>query len=342
MQFHRTVRVARSLWWLLFLATACRQEELPPPAELQPLPVPAHFPAPRYDFAANKPIPAGIALGRKLFYDPITSVDSSISCASCHVQSLAFAHDQSLSRGVGGKLGLRNSPALQNLAWIPWFNADGGINHLDVQPLAPITDSAEHNFNLPDLFERLRRHPQYPADFEAAFGSRSISDRPFFLAMSQFMTQLVSASSHYDQVLTQKATFNADQAAGYSLFRTHCSSCHSEPLTSSFAFARNGHQSSTNDEGRKRVTGEAVDLGKFRIPSLRNVALTAPYMHDGSLPSLDAVLNHYTQPDYVADAPIGAGIALSQLEKNQLKAFLHSLTDPSFQQNEHLRSPFQP
>lgn len=342
MQFSRTVRKPRSLWWLLLLLTACRQEELPPPADQQPLPVPAHFPAPHYNFASNKPIPAGIALGRKLFYDPITSIDSSISCASCHVQTLAFAHDQSISRGVGGKLGVRNSPALQNLAWVPWFNADGGINHLDVQPLAPITDSAEHNFNLPDLFNRLRRHPQYPADFEAAFGNRTISDRPFFLAMSQFMTQLVSANSLYDQVLTQKAVFSTEQAAGYPLFRTHCTPCHSEPLTSTFAFARNGHQSTTNDEGRKRVTGEPADFGKFRIPSLRNVALTAPYMHDGSLPTLEAVIDHYTQPDYPADAPIGTGIALNSQQKTQLKAFLQSLTDPAFLQNERLSSPFQP
>ncbi len=322
------------------LVTACGREPIQVRADKAVLPT--HFPAPRYDFASNTPIPAGIALGRKLFYDPITSVDSSVSCASCHVQSLAFADGQSLSPGVGGKLGRRNSPALQNLAWMPWFNADGGILYLDVQPLAPITDTAEHNFNLPDLFERLRRHPQYPADFEAAFGSRSISDRPFFLAMSQFMTQLVSAGSLYDQVLTQKATLNADQAAGYALFRTHCRSCHSEPLTSSFAFARNGHQSSTNDEGLKRVTGEPADLGKFRIPSLRNVVLTAPYMHDGSLPTLEAVIEHYTQPDYPADAPIGNGISLQPQEKEQILAFLLSLTDEAFVQNPAFGSPFLP
>lgn len=317
--------------------SACKQEPVPAPVAGWTLP--PHFPAPRYDFSQNPTTDAGFALGRKLFYDPILSVDSSISCGSCHQQSLAFADGVAFSRGFQQRLGARNSPALQNLAWYTSFNYDGGINHLDLQPIAPLTDPREHADDLLNIFEKLRQHPDYPSMFEAAFGSRTIQDRSLLLAMSQFTSRLITANSKYDQVQLQQASYNEQERLGYSLFKTHCASCHQEPLFTNFSFKRNGHLSSTRDEGRALVTGDAADEGRFRVPSLRNVALTAPYMHDGSLETLAAVLAHYEQASATAESPLGAGMPLSAADKTNLIAFLHTLTDWSFVTDPRFAAP---
>jgi cytochrome c peroxidase len=322
---------------VVFLFSACKQEPLPAPVAGWTLP--AHFPAARYDFSQNPTTEAGFALGRKLFYDPILSVDSSISCGSCHQQSLAFADGVAFSRGFQQRLGARNSPALQNLAWYTSFNYDGGINHLDLQPIAPLTDPREHADDLLNIFEKLRQHPDYPAMFEAAFGSRNIQDRSLLLAMSQFTSRLISANSKYDQVQLQQAHYNEQERLGYGLFKTHCASCHQEPLFTNFSFKRNGHGSSTQDAGRALVTGDAADESRFRVPSLRNIALTAPYMHDGSLETLEAVLAHYEQACATAEAPLGTGIPLSTAEKLNLIAFLHTLTDWSFVTDPRFAAP---
>ncbi|MFN3530042.1 MAG: cytochrome-c peroxidase [Bacteroidia bacterium] len=319
------------------LLLACGRDDKLVPAE--PWALPAHFPAPVYDFSQNPTSAAGFELGKALFYDPITSIDSSISCASCHFQSHAFSDVVALSQGVNGQLGLRNAPALQNLAWMPHFNADGGINQLDLQPIAPLTDTLEHAFELRALFSRLEAHPLYPARFEAAFGRRQISDRPLLLAISQFTSRLISADSKYDRVKQGKASYTAAEAAGYALFQQHCASCHAEPLFSDYSFRNNGHLSRMGDEGRARVTGKPADEGKFRVPSLRNIQLSAPYMHDGSLQSLDEVLLHYAAVGPGADTLLGQGISLSSADRAALKAFLHSLTDYHFIANEAFSAP---
>jgi cytochrome c peroxidase len=318
---------------------ACKQEPAPVPASGWTLP--AHFPAPRYDFGKNPTTEAGFALGRRLFYDPILSVDSSLSCGSCHQQALAFADGQALSRGVQQRLGSRNSPALQNLAWYTSFNYDGGINHLDLQPIAPITDVREHADDLLRIFGKLRRHEEYPRLFEAAFGDTSINDRRFLLALSQFTSRLVSANSKFDRVQLGQGPFDAREQAGHALFNTHCAGCHQGPLLSNFAFKRNGYVGASGDLGRALVTGDAADAGRFRVPSLRNIALTAPYMHDGGLATLDEVLAHYERPNALAEAPLGAGMALSAADKNHLIAFLHTLTDWSLLTDPRFAKPHQ-
>lgn len=313
---------------LLFLMASCKQESPQTPAAAWPLPM--HFPPPVYNFDQNTTTAAGFALGKALFYDPILSRDSTISCASCHLQSHAFADVVAFSQGVDAKRGRRNAPALQNLAWHTSFNLDGGINHLDLQPIAPITDSTEHGETLLGVFEKLRNSETYPQRFQAAFGSSEINDKSFLLAISQFTSRLISASSKYDAVKQGQERFNAEEERGYALFQSHCASCHQEPLFSDFSFRNNGHVSSTQDLGRAAVTGAASDEGKFRVPSLRNIARTAPYMHDGGLLDLEAVVAHYRQPRGSADPAIGNGIVLSAEDKADLIRFLHTLTDWTF------------
>jgi len=326
------------LFWLIagmLLACGRDNQTLPAPTGF----LPAHFPPPVYNFAKNEPTSAGFELGNALFYDPITSVDSSISCASCHFQAHAFSDVVDFSRGVAGRLGMRNAPPLQNLAWKPHFNADGGINHLDLQPIAPITNTLEHAFDLNLLFERLRQHPSYPQRFMAAFGSDQINDRSLLLAISQFVGQLISADSKYDAVVLGKSSFSNEEAAGYRLFQQHCNGCHTEPLFSNFDFKRNGYASTTADEGRAQVTGKPSDVGKFSVPGLRNIAVTAPYMHDGQLRSLADVLDSYAQPSQTPDPRLGTGVQLSPAERSQLLAFLHTLTDVSFLTNPAFKAP---
>jgi cytochrome c peroxidase len=325
------------VWLMAGMLLACGRDNqgLPAPTGF----LPAHFPPPVYNFAKNEPTSAGFELGKALFYDPITSVNSSISCASCHFQAHAFSDVVDFSSGVAGRLGIRNSPPLQNLAWKPHFNADGGINHLDLQPIAPITDTLEHAFDLKLLFERLRQHPTYPQRFTSAFGSDQINDRSLLLAISQFVGQLISADSKYDAVVLGKSSFSNEEAAGYRLFQQHCNGCHTEPLFSNFDFKRNGYASTTADEGRARITGKPSDIGKFSVPSLRNIAVTAPYMHDGQLNSLADVLDSYAQPAQTPDPRLGTGVQLSPVERSQLLAFLHTLTDVSFLTNPAFKAP---
>lgn len=339
----------RSPWWLLLLLfTACR-EELPftdSPSIAQAWVPPAHFPEAAYDFKQNPLSDAGIELGRALFYDPILSRDSSISCASCHHPQAAFSDPgKAISTGIEGRLGVRNSPALFNLAWQREFMWDGGVNHLDVFPLAPITEPAEMDESVLHVLQKLRRHPRYSRLFYQAFGPGAIDDRRFFHALSQFQLQMVSASSAFDQWLTGKGTLSAQEIQGYQLVQQHCSGCHSGVLFSGFSYRNNGLDQSFADAGRGRITLLASDTGRFKVPSLRNVALTPPYMHDGRFATLREVLDHYRQgiqPSATLDPLLENKIPLTQAETEAIEAFLHSLTDTSFAHNPKLANPFTP
>ncbi len=339
----------RSPWWLLLLFFSACREELPfgnNPSSEQAWVAPAHFPAAAYDFEQNPLSEAGIELGRALFYDPILSRDSSVSCASCHHPQAAFADPgKAISSGIDGRLGARNSPALFNLAWQREFMWDGGVNHLDVFPLAPITEPAEMDESMLHVLQKLRRHPRYSRLFYQAFGPGTIDDRRFFHALSQFQLQMVSANSRYDQWLTGKGALTAEELLGYQLVQEHCSGCHSGVLFSDFSYRNNGLDRVFTDAGRGRITLLASDTGSFKVPSLRNVALTAPYMHDGRFATLREVLEHYRhgiQPSATLDPQLANTIPLTQAETAAIEAFLHSLTDTSFTQNTKLTNPFNP
>jgi cytochrome c peroxidase len=300
---------------------------------------PDNFPTPVYHFTTNPVTKDGFELGRKLFYDPILSANNTISCGSCHIQTAGFTHHgHSVSHGIFDRLGTRNSPPIMNLAWSKTFMWDGGIFDLDLQPIAPITNHVEMDDSISNVLNRLRNSTQYPALFNKAFGSTEINSAVFLKALSQFMVMCVSSNAKYDSVKRHLAVFTATEAAGYTVYQTKCSSCHSEPLFTDQSFRNNGLSiPNLNDQGRYNVTLLESDRYKFKTPSLRNLDYTAPYMHDGRFFTLDAVLDHYTSQvqntqnlDPILQQGNQRGIALSGEERTQLLAFLKTLNDRSF------------
>lgn len=305
---------------------------------------PANFPSPVYSFRDNTVTEDGFLLGRRLFYDPVLSADQSISCGSCHIQAAAFTHHgHDLSHGINDLLGNRNTPAIQNLAWYNSFMWDGGILDLDLQPIAPITNPVEMGDTLLAVLKKLNAHPEYPALFKKAFGSDSITTSLLMKALSQFMVMLVSADSKYDKVMRKEGMeFTAEEARGYSVFKAKCGSCHKEPLFTDLSFRNNGLTPAEEpDEGRALVSVDTKDQFRFKVPSLRNLGFTFPYMHDGRFYTLDEVLDHYSSGMH--DSPTldpifrlpgnRKGIALSTAEKESIKIFLSTLDDSSFIRN---------
>lgn len=300
--------------------------------------VPAGWPAPVYDFTKNPLSAAKVLLGRALFYDPVLSADSTISCTSCHLQYTAFTHvDHTLSHGISGSIGTRNAPATMNLAWSKQFMWDGAVNHLDVQPLAPIAHPAEMGSSLDSVIFRLQRSATYKKLFISAFGDSIVTGERLLKSISQFMLTLVSANSKYDLVKNKVSgvAFSLQEEKGYALFREHCASCHTEPLFTTNGFANNGLAVDTtlNDYGRIRITRAAKDSLLFKIPTLRNVEYSYPYMHDGRFKRLQDVINHYASgivQHKTLSPELMHPIVLSADDKVDLLAFLLTLTDKKF------------
>lgn len=301
--------------------------------------VPKGWQKPAYDFSKNPLSAERVELGRTLFYDPILSKDNTISCSSCHLSYTAFAHtDHTLSHGIKDKIGIRNAPALMNLAWRKNFMWDGAINHLDMQSLAPITHPDEMGETMENVVSKLQNSKLYPSLFAQAFGDSLVTGERTLKAISQFMLTLVSADSKYDKVMKGEATFNPYETRGYTLFKTHCSSCHREPLFTSDDFENNGLEPDTtlHDGGRIRITKRKEDSLKFKVPSLRNVEVTYPYMHDGRFPNLPMVLFHYTEGVYQSPTlskELRQKIKLTEDDKRTIIAFLKTLTDEGFLRN---------
>lgn len=306
---------------------------------------PAHFPAPVYTFENNPVTESGFELGRKLFYDPRLSVDGTISCGSCHAQVHGFAdHNIPLSFGVEGRMGTRNTPGLANMAWTPAFMWDGGVNHIEVMPIAPISEHAEMANNLSDLIAYLQAETEYPAVFEKTFGSSQINSQNLLRAIAQFQGSMVSASSKYDQWITGSIDLTPEEHHGREIFEAKCATCHSGPLFTDFSYRNNGLDSAFADKGRMRITLNPADEGAFRVPSLRNVALTAPYMHDGRYRSLLAVLDHYDNgvvQSSTLDPLLSGGIPITEDEKARLSDFLKTLSDYEFISDHRFSEPKQ-
>ncbi|MEP7196351.1 MAG: cytochrome c peroxidase [Saprospiraceae bacterium] len=297
---------------------------------------PSNFPKPVYDFSKNQLSSDKILLGRTLFYDPILSRNNMISCSSCHSQFSSFTHiDHALSHGIEDKIGFRNSPALINLAWQSSFMRDGAINHLDMQALAPISNPVEMDENIGDLVSKLQKSRPYVNLFYKAYGDSLITGEHLLKSLSQFMLTLISAESKYDSVMRKQVIFTNQEKRGYSLFQKNCSSCHTEPLFTNNEIMNNGLclDSSLNDFGRFRVTSNPLDSFKFKVPTLRNIEFTYPYMHDGRFKSLNLVLKHYTNGiTHSANLAkeLQNPIDLSSNDKVDLIAFLLTLTDRKF------------
>ncbi|WP_140938370.1 cytochrome-c peroxidase [Sphingobacterium lumbrici] len=299
---------------------------------------PEHFPAPVYNLASNPISKEGFELGRKLFYDPILSRNNTISCGSCHISQHAFTHHgHDVSHGIDDRLGVRNSMPLMNLAWSKGFFWDGGVFHLDLAPIAPIENEAEMDEQFVTVLEKLRNSKDYPTLFQKAFGSSEINSVNTLQALSQFMLLLISDNSKYDQVIRKETNFSAAEQRGYTLYQQKCSTCHQEPLFTDYSYRDNGLGiNPTQDQGRYEITGLESDKLKFKVPSLRNLAYTSPYMHDGSFITLEAVINHYRreikQTDNL-DPLLRDGITLSNIEISDLTAFLNTLNDEKFIRN---------
>jgi cytochrome c peroxidase len=330
------------LFACLILA-ACNKGKVEVFQDPMALEIPPHFPQPHYNFDGNELSEEKIELGRKLFYDEFLSRDNTVSCASCHHQAAAFSDPgQALSVGVEGRLGKRNSPPLFNLAWHPSFMWDGGINHIEIMPLAPLTDPQEMDITVPDLLQKLNSNLQYRYLFEKAFGVSTISDYELFLALAQFMGTMVSGYSKYDRYISGNVDFSSDEKDGLLLFRDHCATCHQEPLFTDFDFHNNGLDSVFLDNGRYLITLIQSDKGKFKTPSLRNIELTYPYMHDGRFSSLHEVLEHYqsgVQHSPTLSPLLEHGISLTNDDVEKIITFLLTLTDYAFINNPKYSSP---
>ncbi len=303
---------------------------------------PPHFPETTYRFADNAITEDKFILGRKLFYEPRLSRNNTISCGSCHIQSSAFTqHGHDVSHGIDDRLGTRNSPPIMNLAWMPTFFWDGGVFDLDLQPIVPISNHVEMDEKVENVLNKLRSHAQYPSLYKKAFGDTAITTARTMKALSQFMLLCVSAESKYDSVSRNLGpVFTGPEQQGYVLFQQKCAACHTEPLFTDFSFRNNGIAIGLNeDKGRYMITLNDADKYKFKVPSLRNVEFTGPYMHDGRFITLDAVLDHYrnhVQATPNLDPLLSAGIPLSDTEKASIISFLTTLSDRKFLTNQLL------
>lgn len=304
-----------------------------PPAGLV---IPKGWPGPTYDESQNILSKKGIALGRKLFFDPILSADSTISCASCHSPYNSFAHtDHALSHGIHDSIGRRNAPALINLAWQQSFMHDGAIHQLDMVPLAPISHPSEMGSDMPSTVQRLRHQSSYKSLFNSAFGTPAITGERTLKAISQFLLTLISANAKYDRVMRGEETYTVQEENGYRIFKIHCASCHTEPLFTNGKFYNTGlpADSFLKDYGRMSISGHSQDSLAFKVPTLRNIAYTYPYMHDGRFKTLSQVIRHYTHG--IQHAPnlaeaLKNPICLTDDEKVDLTAFLKTLSDTQF------------
>lgn len=307
--------------------------------------VPSNFPALAYDFTNNPPTEKGFELGKKLFYDGRLASDGIVSCGFCHIQENAFTHHgHTVSHGVNNAAGTRNSPPIQNMAFQTAYMWDGATTHLDLQPIIPFTSPIEMNGNFSNAIAMMKNDAQYKKLFKQAFDGGEINSENMLKALGQFMALLVSSNSKFDKYRRNESggTMTADELDGYAIFNQKCASCHATDLFTDNSFRNNGLaiNPQVNDIGRFRVTQLESDKYKFKVPSLRNIEKTAPYMHDGRFYTLEAVLDHYSSGvvntqnlDESLNNNGTLGIPLTQTEKAKIIAFLKTLTDNEFLTN---------
>lgn len=325
------------------------------PKPVKPIDLPKTYTPYRFEMAATFPIPdlpldnplieERVSLGEKLFRDTAFSVDNSISCRACHDPALGFSDPRRLSIGVHGDTGTRNSMTLHNLAWKSHFFWDGRATSLRQQVLIPVQEHDEMDETLDQVAKKLSAKPTYPPLFRKAFGGSKITPDRIALALEQFVLTLTTYRSKFDLAMAGLSQLSPEEQRGFELFMTEyeprmgqrgadCFHCHSAPLFTDHQFHNNGLDALPQDPGRKKVTGKDSDWGKFSTPSLRNIALTAPYMHDGRFRTLEEVIDHYsfgvqrspTLDPNLAKHPM-EGIGITPADKKALVAFLKTLTD---------------
>ncbi len=348
-------RVARS-----FRVTSIRKDLFQPPNTTGPLP---QFPPegttpfrltisdrfPKVKLPSDNPLTVeGVELGRRLFHDSRLSRNDTQSCASCHDHSMAFTDGRGVSIGSSGQHGRRNAMSLANLAWAREFFWDGRAKSLREQVLLPIQDKIEMNESLDRVLTKLLADLEYPAKFKAAFGDGGITSGRLALALEQFLLTLISQDSKFDRAARKLVQLTQKEQRGLQLFVTEhdpvrglrgadCFHCHGGNLFTNHQFMNNGLEERAGDSGRMEFTRLDLDRGKFKVPTLRNVARTAPYMHDGRFSTLEEVVEHYNGPLHrsrtldpnLAKHP-ESGLGLTREDKEALVAFLKTLTDEQF------------
>lgn len=316
----------------------------------------------QFSIPANNPMTKqGVYLGRMLFYEPMLSSTNRISCGSCHQQSMAFTDGKVFSDGVKGMKADRNAMSLANLLWVKNFFWDGRVQGLEEQALFPMTAPHEMDQQLTVSAQKISKLSSYRRLFELVYGNDSITAERIVKAIAQFERTLISAYSKYDKYLHGEYQPTADEMNRMNLFMrspdpknnvrgANCGRCHGTPKTFIELFHNNGLDSIPADAGRQQLTGNAIDMGRFRVPTLRNIALTAPYMHDGRFTTLPEVVDHYN--DHIVNSPSlspllqnvsnstdGTTLGLTPSEKNNLVSFLQMLTDSSFITDKRFSDP---
>lgn len=331
-----------SLLSLVFLLTSCSSDDAEPFYYDNPeisLNIPSDFPELNQFISLNKPTKYGVELGEKLFSEKRFSTDNSISCSSCHVQETAFADHNPQAIGIEGRIGIRNTPSIQNLMFMKFYNWDGSKLQLETQALVPIITHEEMNSSILEVIGKIKGDADYKDLFRKAFGDEEVTPDRIYKSIAQFEYTLISANSKYDKVKrNQGEAFTESETAGYETFLQKCVSCHSTELFTDQSFRNIGFPINTNsnEAGRGRVTGIPTDFMSFRVPTLRNIEVTAPYGSFGQFPTLKSVLDYFSNG--VIDAenldPIfkdNAGkIPLTEEEKTNLIAFMKTLTDYDF------------
>lgn len=320
---------------LLVITISCsKNEEINKKLNLE---IPSNFPTQHYNFDQNPLTEQGFELGKMLFYDPKLSLDGSVSCGSCHQQFSGFANlDHDVSHGVDNCLGKRNAPVLFNMIWKDNFFLDGGVVSLELSPVNAITDVCEMKNDIQSVINYLKSDNKYQRQFKKAFDSDDINSQKMLKALAQFMGSMVSAESKYDQVKAGKLSFSDSESKGYQLFLQKCNSCHTEPLFSDNSFRNNGLDAVSLDKGRAVITELSIDEGKFKVPTLRNIEVSRPYMHDGRFKNLEEVLNHYqngVKSHKNLDDLLKTTFNLTDDDKSNIIAFLKTLTDQNFLKN---------
>ncbi len=340
---------------------SCNEDSVEPYINV-PTPSPLQIPQLFQDLILDPVIPSnnpqteeGIFLGKKLFFDPILSANNTLACAGCHNTSNAFTDDTRFSDGIDGLFGNRNSMPLFNLAWNydNKFFWDGREASLENQAFEPVTNPIEMHTTWAAVIEKIQQHSDYPELFTAAFGVAIIDSVLVSRAIAQFERTLISANSKFDKHLLGIATLTPEETNGFNIFMDeskgdcfHCHGSDNNPLWTDNKFHNNGLDSTFSDLGFGNVTGDPADNGKFRSPSLRNLAYTAPYMHDGRFETIEDVINHYSEGlqnsptiDPLMKKVDQGGVQLSPQEKADLKAFLLTLSDPDFINNPNFSNP---
>lgn len=343
MKNHQIVQKTIVAFVILFFAISCEKEtqnEEPEAAERPLFRQPEHFPKATYNFESPLVSEEGFWLGKRLFYDARLSRDGTVSCGSCHLQAAAFTHHgHDLSHGIDDQLGNRNALPIQNMAFKKAFFWDGGVHDLDLFALAPIANPVEMDEVPENVLTKLRANESYRKDFKAVYGSDEITMVQFLKALGQFQAALISDNSKYDKYVRGETNLEAEELQGLEIFKQKCSSCHSGTLFTDETYRNNGLEIyfRSTDFGRFNISSLEEDKHKYKVPSLRNVELTGPYMHDGRFRTIEAVLRHYdsgvndTQNlDKSLKNGERLGISLSDDEKSKLISFLKTLTDNDF------------